>query len=148
MAESEQTRDDQVPYDQHPLYKEAMQYSAQGDQSGAADALEQLVDLYPDEQAVHDLLLRTQLRATFDTGNFLEDAETQLEAIAPRAALVQAKTYFGGGRWYTLDLDYGRIATIVKKAGFQGYVSLEFEGKEDPLKGIPKSLELLRKHFG
>ena len=62
--------------------------------------------------------------------------------------LVQAKTYFGGGRWYTLDLDYARIAGIMKGAGFKGYVSLEFEGKENPLTGIPKSLKVLRKHFG
>ena len=61
---------------------------------------------------------------------------------------MQCKTYFGGGRWYTLDLDYARIAAIMKKAGFKGYVSLEFEGKEDPLTAIPKSLELLRTHFG
>ena len=36
----------------------------------------------------------------------------------------------------------------MKDAGFKGYVSLEFEGNEDPLTGIPKSLDLLRKHFG
>ena len=62
--------------------------------------------------------------------------------------LLQAKTYFGGGRWYTLELDYSRIAKLVKAAGFKGYVSLEFEGKEDPMTGVPKSLDLLRKHFG
>ena len=62
--------------------------------------------------------------------------------------LIQCKTYFGGGRWYTLELDYDRIADIMKTAGFKGYVSLEFEGKEDPLTAIPKSLRLLRRHFG
>jgi sugar phosphate isomerase/epimerase len=61
---------------------------------------------------------------------------------------MQTKTYHGGGRWYTLDLDYARIAKIMKDAGFKGYISLEFEGKEDPLTAIPKSLKLLRKHFG
>ena len=61
--------------------------------------------------------------------------------------LLQAKTYFGDGVWYTLDLDYPRIAKIMKEAGFTGYVSLEFEGKEDPLTAIPKSLELLRSAF-
>jgi hypothetical protein len=30
---------------------------------------------------------------------------------------------------------------------FTGYVSLEFEGKEDPLTAVPKGLELLRKAF-
>jgi L-ribulose-5-phosphate 3-epimerase len=56
---------------------------------------------------------------------------------------MQAKTYYGGA-WYTLDLDYARIATIMKDAGFRGYVSLQFEGKEGPLTAIPKSLDLLK----
>ena len=88
------------------------------------------------------------LQVTLDTGNFLEDPYDRLAMLADRAVLMQAKTYFGGGVWYELDLDYPRIARIMKKAGFKGYVSLEFEGKEDPLTGIPKSLEVLRKAFG
>ncbi|MBI23971.1 MAG: xylose isomerase [Roseibacillus sp.] len=88
------------------------------------------------------------LQVTLDTGNFLEDPYARLAQLAPRTVLMQCKTYFGGGRWYTLDLDYGRIAGIMKDAGFKGYVSLEFEGKEDPLTAIPKSLRLLRRHFG
>ncbi len=87
------------------------------------------------------------LQVTLDTGNFLEDPYERLARLAPRMVLLQAKTYFGGGRWYTLDLDYARIAKLVKAAGFKGYVSLEFEGKENPMTGVPKSLELLRKHF-
>ena len=88
------------------------------------------------------------LQVTLDTGNFLEDPYARLAQLAPRTVLIQCKTYFGGGRWYTLELDYDRIADIMKTAGFKGYVSLEFEGKEDPLTAIPKSLRLLRRHFG
>ncbi len=85
------------------------------------------------------------LKVTMDTGNFLEDTYAQLEQIAPHAALVHAKTYFGGGEWYTLELDYDRIAGILKKVGYKGYVSLEMEGKEDYRTAVPKSLQLLRK---
>lgn len=88
------------------------------------------------------------LRATMDTGNFLEDIYAQLEAIAPYTVFVQAKTYFGGGDWYTLDLDYSRIADILRKVDYRGYISLEFEGRENPDTAVPKSLELLRKAFG
>ncbi|MEX2142751.1 MAG: sugar phosphate isomerase/epimerase family protein [Pirellulales bacterium] len=88
------------------------------------------------------------LEATLDTGNFLEDPYDRLEMMAPHAILVQAKTYYGGGLWYALDLDYDRIARMLKKHNYRGYVSLEFEGKEDPRTGIPKSLALLRKAFG
>ncbi|MBI1839956.1 MAG: sugar phosphate isomerase/epimerase [Verrucomicrobia bacterium] len=88
------------------------------------------------------------LGALMDTGNFLEDPYPKLEQIAPRTLFVQAKTYFGGGEWYTLDLDYARIASILSKAGYGGYVSLEFEGKEPAATGVPKSLKVLRKAFG
>lgn len=87
------------------------------------------------------------LRVTLDTGNFLEDPYARLAELAGDTVLMQAKTYFGGGVWYTLDLDYPRIAGIMRKAGFKGYVSLEFEGKEDPLTAIPKSLAMLRNAF-
>lgn len=88
------------------------------------------------------------LRVTLDTGNFLEDPYERLERLAPLTVLLQAKTYFGGGEWYTLDLDYQRIATMMHEHGYRGYVSLEFEGKEDPATAVPKSLALLREAFG
>jgi sugar phosphate isomerase/epimerase len=88
------------------------------------------------------------LKVTLDTGNFLEDPYEKLEMIAPQAILVQAKTYYGGGLWYALDLDYDRIAAMLRRHNYRGYISLEFEGKEDPKVGVPKSLDLLRKAFG
>lgn len=87
------------------------------------------------------------LRVTLDTGNFLEDPYDKLEKMAPKTVLVQAKTYFGGGLWYTLELDNDRIARMLRKHKYTGFVSLEFEGKEDPRTGVPKSLEVLRKAF-
>ena len=82
-----------------------------------------------------------------DTGNFLEEPYPKLQAIASRTVYVQAKTYYGGGEWYTLDLDYQRIAKILRDAGYTGYVALEFEGKENPDLAVPRSIELLRKAF-
>jgi sugar phosphate isomerase/epimerase len=87
------------------------------------------------------------LQVTLDTGNFLEDPYPKLEMIAPHAVLVQAKTYFGGGLWYTLDLDNDRIAAMLHKHGYKGYISLEYEGKDDPITAVPKSLAVLRRAF-
>ena len=87
------------------------------------------------------------LQVLSDTGNFLDDTYEQLQRMAPQTVFIQAKTYFGGGTWYTLDLDYPRIGKIFKEQDFRGYVSLEFEGKEDYQTAIPKSLEVLRKAF-
>jgi len=87
-------------------------------------------------------------QVTMDTGNLFERRNEQLTKLAPHAVLVQAKTYYGGGTWYELDIDYDEVARITQAAGFRGYVSLEFEGKEDYRTAIPKSLERLRIAFG
>lgn len=88
------------------------------------------------------------LGVLMDTGNFLENPYEKLAQIAPKAVFVQAKTYQGGGEWYTLDLDYARIAKILSDANYSGYVSLEFEGKESADSAVPNSIALLRKAFG
>ncbi len=87
------------------------------------------------------------LGVLMDTGNFLENPYDKLEKIAPKTTFVQAKTYYGGGEWYTLDLDYLRIARILKKVNYAGYVSIEFEGKAPADQGVPKSIATLRKAF-
>ena len=83
-----------------------------------------------------------------DTGNYIGDPYPQMEQLAPHASIVQAKTYYGGGEWYTLDLDYPRIAKIRARRGIPGLISLEMEGKEAAQTAVPKSLEVLRAAFG
>lgn len=82
-----------------------------------------------------------------DTGNFLDDQYGQFEAIAPKAVFVQAKTYEGGGEWYSLDIDYTRIAKILAAQNYRGYVSLEFEGKAPAEQAVPKAIAQLRAAF-
>jgi sugar phosphate isomerase/epimerase len=91
------------------------------------------------------------LQMTLDTGNFLENSYSQMEQMASSPvpiALVQTKTYYGGGRWYALDLDYARIAKILEEHQYKGWISLEFEGNDDAEVGVPKSLAMLKEHFG
>ncbi len=94
-----------------------------------------------------DAIKSPWLRVTLDTGNFLEDPYDKLKMLADKTVLLQVKTYYGGGMWYTLELDYDRIAKIMKAAKYTGYISLEFEGKEAPLTAVPKSLAMLRHAF-
>ena len=82
-----------------------------------------------------------------DTGNFVGAPYEPLKRLAPHASIVQAKTYYGGGTFYDKEMDYPRIGKIFKDAGFDGWVSLEFEGKEDPHIAVPKSLALLKQSF-
>lgn len=97
------------------------------------------------------------LKVCLDTGNLLRYENGQavwepdyegMAHLAPHAILVHAKTYFGGGEWYTLEIDYFRVADILREANYRGYISLEYEGKEDPHSGVPKSVDLLKEAFG
>jgi sugar phosphate isomerase/epimerase len=91
------------------------------------------------------------LQMTVDTGNFLENGLEQIEKMASSSvpiALVQAKTYYGGGRWYALDLDYAKIAKILDDHHYKGWISLEFEGNDEAETAVPRSLAMLRDHFG
>ncbi len=87
------------------------------------------------------------LGINLDIGNFPIDPYPEIEKIAPRAGIVHFKTYFGGGEYYTLNLDYKRVATILRRANYKGYVSLEMEGKESPTTAVAKSLEIMRASF-
>jgi len=98
--------------------------------------------------AIHKKVASPWLGINLDTGNY-PDAEPYegIAKLAPQATIVQAKTYYGGGEWYTLDLDYKRIAGILRKANYGGWVSLEMEGKEDPQTAVVKSYQVLREAF-
>ena len=80
-----------------------------------------------------------------DTGNFRgEDPYADLEQLAPYAVTVQVKTEVapGGGRKQPADL--ARIVRILRDARYSGYVVLEHEAAEDPLKAIPGHIQTLR----
>ena len=87
------------------------------------------------------------LQVTMDTGNFFDNPYDKLELLAPKTCLVQTKTYYGGGLWFSVDIDYAKVAALLRKHKYTGYLSLEFEGKEDPMTAIPKSLAMLKKAF-
>ena len=87
------------------------------------------------------------LKVTMDCGNFLENPYQKLEKIAPETVLVHAKTYYGGGEWYTLELDYKKVAEILNANNFSGYISIEFEGRDPADLGVSKSVDLVRKAF-
>ena len=107
---------------------------------GLSTRVEALLRIYKDVDS-------PWLGINLDTGNWPGDPYEGIERLAPYATIVQAKTYYGGGVWYTLDLDYPRIARILDKAGFKGWVSLEMEGKEPAATAVPESLEMLRAAF-
>lgn len=91
------------------------------------------------------------LGVVLDTGNYLRgdgDTYAQMEALAPLAVLVHAKSYLGGPEWYDLDIDYTRVGAILRQAGYRGYVSLEFEGRAPAAQALPVIVEGLRRDLG
>lgn len=80
-----------------------------------------------------------------DTGNFqTDDPYRDLQRSVPYAVNVQVKTSMRrpDGTKYPADLD--RVGHILKDAGYQGFVVLEYED-EDPYEQIPVQLDRMRK---
>ena len=79
-----------------------------------------------------------------DTGNFIsEDPYADLQRCVPYAVNVQVKVNMKTpeGREYPADLK--RIGSILREAGYQGFVILEYEAGK-PYDNIPKALSDLR----
>ncbi|HHV55940.1 MAG TPA: sugar phosphate isomerase/epimerase [Firmicutes bacterium] len=84
-----------------------------------------------------------------DFGNFpAEIRYAALAQIAPLAAVVHAKTYDFDERGELPQFDFARCLRIVKDAGFDGPVSVEFEGQGDQYAGVEQTIRLIRQHWG
>lgn len=80
-----------------------------------------------------------------DTANFrTEDPYADIAKLAPYAVNVQVKTEIAPKGREKEDADLARIVSILKEAKYSGYVVLEYEAAEDPLKAIPGHVKTLR----
>lgn len=82
-----------------------------------------------------------------DFGNFHESPYEEIEAVAPYAVTTHAKihTETPNGRE---ALDYTRIAAIMFRNDYKGYISIEYEEPEDPVSAVPRFVSELRQAFG
>jgi sugar phosphate isomerase/epimerase len=69
-----------------------------------------------------------------------EDAYAQIEACIPYATNTHIRDQFDDGS--PIDLD--RVWRLFAKAGFKGFMSAEYEAKEDAITGVPKLLDKIR----
>jgi sugar phosphate isomerase/epimerase len=113
---------------------------------------------------------RTNFKTTLDIGNFLCVDEQPLVGVKrnlPYASLIHVKDFYyrpydqdpGGGRWFRTshgnylrgaifgqgDLDVRRILRLIKESGYDGFITLEFEGMEDCREGTRLGLENLKR---
>jgi sugar phosphate isomerase/epimerase len=82
-----------------------------------------------------------------DTGNFHgADPYAEMAELAPYALNVQVKTEIQrGGRGNVKEnADLSRVIGILREARYSGYVVLEYEAAEAPLKAIPGHIKTLR----
>jgi L-ribulose-5-phosphate 3-epimerase len=92
------------------------------------------------------------LRHLLDPVNYREHAYSDSKKAAPYAVYAHAKATTGiwpewagiKGNW---SIDYRRIKEILDDVGYNGYISVEYEGTEDPDIGVPKLAELLKTIF-
>jgi len=99
------------------------------------------------------------LKATIDVGNYMQcgqEGHVGTEAAAAHAAYVQVKDSrkipdaSSPGGWKiepaTIgegDVDLRACVRVLRQAGYDGFVALEYEGLEDETTGVPRSVEFM-----
>lgn len=70
-----------------------------------------------------------------------------LEKLMPFAKLVHAKSYSFDENGEETRFDYKRCMEIIKRSGFDGVLSIEYEGEDDQYEGIRKTKELILRYL-
>lgn len=79
-----------------------------------------------------------------DTGNFRTDPYAQIEMCLPYAVNSQFKVEIRDESGRSTPSDWERIVRMFAKAGYRGYMALEYEAAEDPFHAVPRHLTRLR----
>lgn len=97
-----------------------------------------LTETADDITKIVDAIGHEWLGINMDCGNFLDDPYGAIERVAPRAFTCHLKTtvHQEAGSKVLVPADYGRIMSIMRKAGYRGFLSLEYEGA-DAEKDVP-----------
>lgn len=80
-----------------------------------------------------------------DTGNFPYEPYSQIAEDAPYAITTHFKGSVPNRNDKRIPVDVDRVFKILRDAQYQGYLNIEYEGKEDPMTGVPKLLEQMKK---
>lgn len=124
---------------------EVVEYAAD---RGVVLALENHGGVVAEPDGLLDILARVRsdwLGVKLDTGNFnTADPYADLARCAPYAVSTHIKTEIR--RNGVLEpADIGRLADILKEAGYRGFMNLEYEAAEDATTAVPKAIaEMLR----
>jgi len=82
-----------------------------------------------------------------DIGNFRDNAYAEIELCAPYATNVHFKDEVHvDGR--AQPADWPRVMKILRDAGYQGHLALEYESLEAPLTNVPRLIAKMREAIG
>ncbi len=70
-----------------------------------------------------------------DISNFPDNPYAQIEACLPFATHAHIRDFYGEAK---TPLDLEHVWRLFARAGYQGFMSAEYEGEEDPMTGVPK----------
>ena len=84
-----------------------------------------------------------------DMGNFPRGIAplAGLETLAPYAVILHAKSYGFRQDGEEKNIDYGKCLSIFHRNGFDGPITVEFEGLGEDLEGCRLTRELIRRHW-
>jgi len=117
-------------------------------------------------EVVLDTVASPALKANPDTGNFLlvhQPSHVAVAALAARAAMCHFKDFrvvpdayegfaymgieglkFAGTAIGEGEVDLADCVTALRRAGFDGWLNIEYEGEEDPITAVARSVEYTR----
>lgn len=118
-------------------------------------------------EEVRDTAGNDALGANPDTGNFMivnQPSHEAIKIVAPLAYMVHFKDFLkepaghegfayealDGTRYVGMavgegEVDLAACISALKEAGFDGWLSVEYEGEEDPMTAVPRSISNARK---
>jgi sugar phosphate isomerase/epimerase len=83
-----------------------------------------------------------------DTGNFYTDPYGDLRIMAPYTVTVQVKDSVMAPDGKTKkEADLKKVFDILREVNYRGYLVLEYEGEEDPMTGVPKWINKMKKEI-
>ena len=103
-----------------------------------------LTETAPEVLDILEAVNNEWLGVNLDTGNFISDPYKNMELVAPKAVTTHTKTEVrttdGSG---SEPADFPRSMRILRAANYRGYISLEYEAKEDAVTAVPRILASL-----
>ena len=124
--------------------KEAAEYA---EQKGVVLALENHGGITATFEQVRQLVEGVGsdwLRVNLDVGNYRTDPYREIAETVGYAVTTHVKTQGRDALGQPFLLDYPRIFQILREKGYKGYLSIEYEAKEDPLLAVPRFAAYLK----